>query len=69
MMAPTFPRLCLNYSSLLSFTHLTELPAKFCDGGCSSTVEDDVITSLARTMPNPQTLYLGGDHAAKSPSA
>lgn len=49
-----------NYSSLLPFTQLTHLIIEFsCDEGCSSTMDDDIITNLARTMPKLDTLQLG----------
>ena len=49
-----------NYSSLLSFTQLTMLDIQFsCRGGCSSSVDDDVIMNLARAMPKLQSLELG----------
>ena len=31
-----------------------------CNNGCSSTVDDDTVTSLARAMPNLEILRLGG---------
>ena len=49
-----------NYFSLLPFTHLTHLVIEFsCDDGCSSSVDDDIITNLAQTMPKLDTLELG----------
>ena len=49
-----------NYLSLLPFTCLTHLVIESsCDGDCSSTVDDDAITHLARAMPKLRTLYLG----------
>lgn len=49
-----------NYLALLPFTQLTHLVVRFsCDTGCSSTVDDDVVTSLAQTMPKLETLHLG----------
>ena len=49
-----------NYSSLLPFTQLTTLNIQHsCDDGCSSRVDDGVITNLARAMPKLQTLKLG----------
>ena len=65
----TLSRFCLhtsypwnpNYSSLLPFTQLTYIAIGFsCDGGCPSTVDDDIITDLARTIPKLETLELGG---------
>ena len=49
-----------NYSSLLPFTQMTYLVVRIpCTDDCSSTVDDDVVTSLARTMPKLETLRLG----------
>jgi len=49
-----------NYSSLLRFTQLTYLLVDFpCDDGCSSTVDDNVITALAQAMPKLEFLLLG----------
>ena len=49
-----------NYSSLHSFTQMTDLIIEFfCDDSCSSTVDDDIIINLARTMPKLETLELG----------
>ena len=49
-----------NYSSLLSFKQLETLQIEFsCDGGCSSKVDDDVITTLAQAMPKLKHLKLG----------
>ena len=51
-----------NYSSLLPFTQLTTLVIHFsCNGGCSSTVDDNVVTNLARAMPKLETLELGDE--------
>jgi len=51
-----------NYSSLHSFTQLVDLIINFpCEGGCSSTVDDDVIMDLARAMPKLETLRLGDE--------
>ena len=50
-----------NYRSLLSFKQLKVLEIGFsCEGGCSSTIDDDIITDLARAMPKLETLRLGG---------
>ena len=55
-----------NYSSLLPFTQLAHLVIKFpCGAGCSSNVDDDVVTNLARTMPKLETLQLGNDPCRK----
>ena len=49
-----------NYSSLLPFTQLTHLIVGFsCNAGYSSTVDDDIVTHLAQTMPKLETLRLG----------
>ena len=49
-----------NYSSLHPFTQMIDLIIEFsCDNGCSTTVDDDVIMNLARTMPKLETLELG----------
>jgi len=48
------------YSSLLPFTQLVCLVIQFsCDGGCSSTVDDDTVISLSRAMPKLESLELG----------
>jgi len=57
-----------NYRSLLPFTQLKELIVEFsCVGGCSSTIDDDVITDLARTMPKLETLHFG-EEPCKTPT-
>ena len=49
-----------SYRSLLSFTQLKELVIEFsCERGCSSTIDDDIITDIARAMPRLQVLNLG----------
>jgi len=49
-----------NYSSLLPFTQMVNLQVYFsCDDGCSSTVDDDIIINLSRTMPKLKSLGLG----------
>ena len=49
-----------NYSSLLPFTQMVDLHLDFsCNGGCSSTVNDNIIISLSRAMPKLETLELG----------
>jgi len=49
-----------NYLSLLPFTQLTSLLIESsCENGCSSTVDDNVITSLAQAMPKLKFLELG----------
>jgi len=58
-----------NYSSLHSFTQMTYLTIEFsCAGGCFSTVDDGVITGLARTMPKLETLQLGRDPCKEIPT-
>ena len=48
------------YASLLQFTHLKELVVEFsCIGGCSSSVDDNIIITLARAMPKLEVLQLG----------
>jgi hypothetical protein len=50
----------LNYRSLLSFKQLRELEIGFsCEGGCSSTIDDDIMIDMARAMPKLETLVLG----------
>ena len=50
-----------NYSSLFSFNQLKKVVIEFtCGGGCSSTVDDDIIVNLARAMPKLEVLRLGG---------
>jgi len=50
-----------NYRSLLPFTQLRELIIDFaCYWGCSSTIDDDTIVDMARTMPELELLQLGG---------
>ena len=52
----------LKYPSLLPFTQMVDLDIRFsCDGGCSSTVDDDVVISLSRAMPKLEILGLGDD--------
>jgi len=48
------------FSSLLPFTQLVDLDiGSFCDGGCSSRLDDDIIVSLSWAMPKLETLTLG----------
>ena len=50
-----------SYSSLLGFKQMTKLEIEFsCRDGCSSTVDDDIINSLAQAMPKLEILRLGG---------
>ena len=49
-----------NYRSLLPFTMLKRLTVEFsCEDGCSSTIDDDIITDVARAMPGLKLLRLG----------
>jgi len=49
-----------NYRSLLPFTQLKKLVIAFsCRPDCSSTIDDDIITDLARAMPKLKTLRFG----------
>jgi hypothetical protein len=49
-----------NYRTLLPFTQLRELEIEFsCDDDCSSTMDDDIITDIARAMPRLEILQLG----------
>jgi len=49
-----------SYHSLLSFRQLQELVIEFpCLDGCSSSVDDEIVTTLARAMPKLETLQLG----------
>ena len=56
-----------NYSSLLIFKQMTKLEIEFsCRNGCSSTVDDDVIISLAQAMPELEILQLGESRVGPS---
>ena len=49
-----------NYLSLLPFTQLRQLVIEFsCWPDCSSTVDDDVVADLARTLPKLEILRFG----------
>lgn len=49
-----------NYRSLLPFSHMTDLIIEgCCDPICSSTIDDETITDLARAMPKLELLQLG----------
>ena len=49
------------YRSLLPFTQLKDLVIGFsCDDGCSSRVDDNIITDLVQAMPKLELLRLGG---------
>ena len=55
-----------NYSALLSFKQLQTLEIEFnCRDGCSSTVDDDVITNIADAMPKLKVLKLGAEPCQK----
>ena len=57
-----------NYSSLLPFTYLKYLKIGFsCSDGCSSRVDDETITNLARTMPKLESLELGNSPCREIP--
>ncbi|KAF9642687.1 hypothetical protein BDM02DRAFT_3124263 [Thelephora ganbajun] len=50
-----------SYYSLLSFKQLKELVVEFsCENGCSSKVDDEIITALAQAMPKLEILQIGG---------
>jgi len=56
-----------NYSSLLPFTQLVDLQIEIpCYGGCSSTVDDDIVVSLSRAMPKLEILELGSAPCGQS---
>ena len=58
-----------SYTSLLPFTQMEELTIQFsCIGGCSSSVDDDIIITLARAMPKLQALHLGGGPCRRIPT-
>ena len=49
-----------SYRPLLLFKQLRKLDITFsCEGGCSSTIDDDTITDMARAMPKLEHLELG----------
>ena len=49
-----------NYTSLLPFTHLTDITIESrCSDGCSSRVDDDVVVNIAQAMPKLEILRLG----------
>jgi len=51
-----------NYSPLLGFKQLTELVILTpCHVGCSSAINDDIVTDLARAIPKLKVLLLGSD--------
>ena len=51
-----------SYRSLLPFTQLKNLTIESsCKLGCSSTIDDDTVTDLARAMPQLEILELGDD--------
>ena len=51
-----------DYSSLLVFKQMEKLEIGFsCNNGCSSTVDDDIIISLAQVMPELEILQLGNE--------
>ena len=57
-----------SYYSLLSFKQLKELTIEFsCENGCSSSMDDETIITLAQAMPKLETLQLG-DVPCQAPS-
>ena len=57
------------FSSLLSFTQMKYLTIDFsCKRGCSSMVDDDIITNLARAMPKLECLLLGDAPCRRIPT-
>ena len=57
-----------NYSSLLRFTQLTEIIIEFsCNDSCSSRLDDDIITKMARAMPKLEFLVLGDSPCREIP--
>ncbi|KAF9786361.1 hypothetical protein BJ322DRAFT_783082 [Thelephora terrestris] len=57
-----------SYRSLLPFTQLRKLDIEFsCKFGCSSTIDDDTITDLARAMPKLEALRFG-DRPCETPA-
>jgi hypothetical protein len=57
-----------DYRSLFSFRQLRYLEIGFsCDDGCSSTIDDDIITDMARAMPKLEFLALG-DGSCQTPT-
>ena len=56
----TFHSWRASYRPLLLFKQLRKLEITFsCEGGCSSTIDDDTITDMARAMPKLEYLELG----------
>ena len=48
------------YRSLLPFTRLSRIDIDIsCEGGCLSTIDDDIITDIAQSMPGLKNLHLG----------
>ena len=49
-----------SYYSLLAFKQLKELNLEFsCHGGCSSSIDDEILVTLAQAMPKLKILQLG----------
>jgi len=58
-----------NFSSLLSFTQMKDITIDFsCMDGCSSKVDDAIVTDLARAMPKLEKLLLGGPPCRQIPT-
>jgi len=58
-----------NFSSLLSFTQMKDLTVDFsCMDGCSSKVDDAIVTDLARAMPKLEKLLLGDPPCRQIPT-
>ena len=58
-----------NYRSLFSFTQMAKLLIECpCERICSSSVDDDIISTLARTMPKLETLQLGDPPCREIPT-
>jgi hypothetical protein len=57
-----------SFRSLLPFIQLKNLTVESsCGLGCSSTIDDDTVTDLARALPKLETLQLG-DHPCETPA-
>ena len=55
------------FSSLIPFTQLVDLDiGSFCDDGCSSRLDDDIIISLSQAMPKLEILALGSTPCRQS---
>jgi len=57
-----------SYTSLLPFTQMKYLEIRFsCRNGCSSSVDDDILTKLVRAMPKLENLQLGDAPCCRIP--